>query len=154
MFPLHNSCQVGSVLLLASIYRECEDRRVRSRVGDTTFPDEPGAYVVYEAKNAAGPLYVGVAAGQTIRQRWTRQHLKARSGGSALRRTLGVHRGLVFEKLKRPERYYPAQVEEAITAFLQDCWVEVRPTTAAASAKALESTLIATVDPVLNVQRR
>jgi hypothetical protein len=126
---------------------------IRQRIGETDFPSSPGVYVVHESLEATRPLYVGVAATQTIRQRWHGQHLRNRSGGSALRRTLGVFLGLVDSKLKLPNRYYPPQVEEAITGFLKSCYVELFQTEDASQARALEVRLIGELTPVLNVRR-
>jgi hypothetical protein len=125
----------------------------RLRIGEAEFPRSPGAYVVYSSREATPPLYVGVAATQTIRQRWQGQHLRNRSGGSALRRTLGVFLGLVGSKLKAPNRYYPAEVEEAITRFLERCYVELYGTGSAAQARSLEGQLIGELDPLLNIRR-
>jgi hypothetical protein len=66
----------------------------------------PGVYVVYAEGDA--PLYVGVAVTQSIRKRWESQHLKPRAGGSALRRTLGVHLALVETKLRTTQGRYVA----------------------------------------------
>lgn len=126
--------------------------RVRTRVSSARFPDEPGAYVVYDGEQV---LYVGVAATQTLKQRWQQQHLKPRAGGSALRRTLGVHLGLVKSKVRRAEgRYYPPDIEQAITRFLRGCDVDLTPTVDAATARALERQLIGTLTPVLNVHHQ
>jgi GIY-YIG catalytic domain-containing protein len=94
-------------------------RVMAATVRDAAFPQTSGAYAVWG--DGDRPLYVGMAATQTLAQRWRRQHLRPRAGGSALRRTLGVRLGLVAEKLRRPERYYPAEVEAAITDFLLGC---------------------------------
>jgi hypothetical protein len=110
--------------------------------------------VLYETAEATRPLYVGVAARQTLRQRWMRQHLRPRAGGSALRRSLGVHLGFVPTKLRRPERYYPDDVEEAITSFLLNCWIELQPAVDAEAAERQESALIRQLAPALNVRRR
>lgn len=127
--------------------------RTMERVVDADFPHQPGAYVVYESEADERPLYVGVAATQTIAQRWKRQHLYSRAGGSALRRSVGVSRGLVAEKLRRPARYYPPEVEQAVTEFLKACFVETYPTATAEDAKALEARLIRELNPSLNVAR-
>lgn len=125
---------------------------MRQRVSDAEFSDAPGVYVVYA--DDPRPLYVGVAATQSIKKRWRNQHLKPRSGGSALRRTLGVHLGLVAAKLRTAEsRYYPPEVEEAITRFLESCQVEFHPAPDAAAARAREAELIAALQPTLNVRR-
>jgi hypothetical protein len=126
---------------------------IRQRIGEADFPSFPGVYAVYESLEATQPLYVGVAATQTLRQRWHGQHLRNRAGGSALRRTLGVFLGLVDCKLKLPNRYYPPQVEEAITRFLKSCYVELFPTEDASQARSLEVRLIDELAPVLNVRR-
>jgi hypothetical protein len=124
----------------------------RHPISGVVLPKQPGVYVVYGAGDER-PLYVGVAATQTIAQRWHGQHLRPRSGGSALRRSLGMHLGLVTEKLRRPERYYPPDVEEAITKFLLACEVEVFPTETGEEARLLESKLIRELNPRLNVMR-
>jgi hypothetical protein len=127
---------------------------VRSElVRDADFPSKPGVYIVWNGSTVDVPLYVGVAATQTIAERWRRQHLYPRAGGSALRRTLGVHLGLVSKKLRRPERYYPSEVEAAISSYLETCLVEFRPTRDAAQARALENQLIHSLEPALNVRR-
>lgn len=124
---------------------------MRPLIGSAEFPNTPGVYIVYA--DDARPLYVGVAATQSIRRRWVGQHLQPRSGGSALRRTLGVHLGLVETKLRTSEgRYYPADVEAAITRFLDTCKIQLHPTTDATAAKALEAQLIGTLEPMLNVR--
>jgi hypothetical protein len=121
------------------------------RISEAVFPDSAGVYVVYKDAEA---LYVGVAATQTLAARWRRQHLRPRAGGSALRRTLGVHLGLVDSKLRTSDgRYYPPAVEEAITLFLTNCEIEFHPTVDAASARALEHRLIGELRPTLNVRR-
>lgn len=127
---------------------------MRALVRDAALPGQPGVYVVYETQEATRPLYIGVAARQTLRGRWMRQHLRPRAGGSALRRTLGVYLGLVGVKLRRPERYYPGDVEEGITNFLLGCWIELHPASNGDDARRLESALIRELAPVLNVQRR
>jgi hypothetical protein len=125
---------------------------VRERVADAEFPETPGAYVVYGEADEP-PLYVGVAASQTIAKRWRTQHLRPRAGGSALRRTLGVHLRLVGTKLRTSEgRYYPAEVEAEITRYLEACGIEFHPARDAADARALEDFLIADRRPTLNVR--
>jgi GIY-YIG catalytic domain-containing protein/restriction endonuclease-like protein len=125
---------------------------VRGRVDEADFPETPGVYVVYASEER--PLYVGVAATQSIRKRWRGQHLKPRAGGSALRRTLGVYLGFVEEKLRTSEgRYYSPDVEEAISRFLERCEVEFHPAPSPAGAKVLEAELITTLRPILNVRR-
>ncbi len=125
----------------------------RARLATAAFPDAPGVYALYDSPDALVPLYVGVAATQSLRERWARQHLRGRAGGSALRRSIGVRLGLVSKKLRRPDRYYPPDVEAAITAFLNDAWIELHPTTTADEARALEARLITELHPVLNVAR-
>jgi hypothetical protein len=115
------------------------------------FPNQVGVYIVWD--DDGKPLYVGVAATQTLARRWQRQHLYPRAGGSALRRTLGVHLGLVDAKLRRPSRYYPAATEAAITRYLEGCLIEFIPTDTAEEARALETELIIRLDPKLNVRR-
>lgn len=118
-----------------------------------TFPSLPGAYVVRRVPDGA-VLYVGVAATQSIADRWKKQHLYPRSGGSALRRTLGVHLGLVAQKLRRPDRYYPPEVELEITRFLSsECSVESIPAESPQEARRLEAELIRSLNPLLNVRR-
>jgi GIY-YIG catalytic domain len=124
----------------------------RHSIREATFPDRPGVYVVWEHPDDELPLYVGVAGTQTIAQRWRRQHLYPRAGGSALRRTLGLYLGLVATKLQRPDRYYPPTVEQAITAFLNGASIEFHPTSDAGEALCLERELIASMAPVLNVR--
>lgn len=124
----------------------------RFRIGEADFPQSPGAYIVYETREAPRALYVGVAVSQTIKQRWLRQHLKARSGGSALRRSVPVFLGVVARKLQLPERYYKGDVERRITEFLSNCYIEFFPTTAD-DARSLERRLIVELDPILNVRR-
>lgn len=122
-------------------------------VAKAAFPQSPGVYVLGDGEQR--PLYIGVAAKQTIEARWRRQHLRPRSGGSALRRTLGVELGLVPEKLRTARgRYYPEVVEQAITAYLLACTIEFHPTPDAESARALEADLIERLNPRLNVLRR
>jgi excinuclease UvrABC nuclease subunit len=108
--------------------------------------------VVWGPEESDRPLYVGKA--NNLRRRWARQHLRNRSNTSALRRSLGVHLGLVATKLKKPERAYPEQVEERVTAFLGDCALDLRPTATPEDALRLEHDLIASLDPRLNVQRK
>ena len=133
---------------------ERETEMGRSKlVRDADFPSKPGVYIVWNASVDGVPLYIGVAATQTIAERWRRQHLYPRAGGSALRRTLGVHLGLVSQKLRRPQRYYPRDVEAAITSYLETCRIEFRPTRDAAQARALEDKLIQSLKPALNLRR-
>lgn len=124
-----------------------------AQIREAEFPDSPGVYVVYENAEDARPLYVGVAAKQTLRKRWMSNHLRPRAGGSSLRRSLGVHLGLVNAKLRSPDRYYPKGVEEQIGSFLHGCWIELTPTSDGTQAKALEAARIRALDPVLNVAR-
>jgi hypothetical protein len=124
-----------------------------SRIAEAAFPNAPGVYVVWGHESGDRPLYVGKAGTQTLRRRWVGQHLRPRAGGSALRRTLGVHLGLVDEKLRRPDRYYPRGVEEAIGEFLLKCPIEFFPTTSAEEASTKETELIRRLGPVLNVTR-
>jgi hypothetical protein len=124
---------------------------MRQRVGDAVFPDQPGVYVVYDDGDTR-PLYVGVAANQTLSERWRRQHLRDRAGGSALRRSLGVHLSLVEIKLRTQEsRYYPREVEAAISSFLNGCQVELFPVTTSEEADDLEVTLRKKLKPLLNI---
>lgn len=124
---------------------------VRQRVSEAVFPDRPGVYVVYD-DGADRPLYVGVAATQTLSERWNRQHLRDRAGGSALRRSLGVHLSLVDAKLRTQEsRYYPREAEAAITAFLNGCEVELFPVATSEEADDLEATLREELRPRLNI---
>lgn len=127
----------------------------RQLVRDAVFPRMPGVYVVYEPDPPdERPLYVGVAAAQTLCERWCAQHLKNRAGGSALRRTLGVELGLVETKLThRVGRYYPPAVEQAITDFLQRCEVELHEVASADEADDLEVDLRERLKPRLNVAR-
>jgi hypothetical protein len=117
-------------------------------------PDSVGAYVVYApgAHDGARPLYVG-KAGTQVARRWREQHLRDRAGGSALRRALGVHLHLVEQKLKRPNRYYPSDVEREITAFIERCGVVFYRAATAADASTLKAKLIHELDPILNAVR-
>jgi excinuclease UvrABC nuclease subunit len=124
---------------------------LRQPIAEAEWSDKPGVYVVFEAEGDTQPLYVGGAAKQSLRRRWQRQHLASRSGSSALRRSVAVYRKLVKDKLKRPNRSYPPQVEEDITIFLKQCFVELHPTETPEQALALEAKLIASLGPVLNV---
>ena len=115
-----------------------EDDGVRQLVSRAVFPTSPGIYVVYQPGRER-PLYVGVAATQTVADRWRKQHLYPRAGGSALRRSLGVHLALVATKLRRADgRDYPPAVEEEITRFLESCDIELFPTATADEADDLE----------------
>ena len=127
----------------------------RQLVRDAVFPRRPGAYVVFEPDPPDDrPLYVGVAATQTLCERWCAQHLKNRAGGSALRRTLGVELGLVDTKLThRVGRYYPPAVEQAITEFLEGCEVELHQAASADEADDLEVELRELLKPRLNASR-
>ncbi len=127
----------------------------RQLVRDVVFPRTPGVYVVYEPHPPAErPLYVGVAATQTLCERWCAQHLKNRAGGSALRRTLGVDLALVETKLThRVGRYYPDDVEQAITDFLESCEIELYSTATADEAEDLEVELRERLQPRLNISR-
>lgn len=125
----------------------------RQRIADAVFLESPGVYVVFEDEVADTPLYVGVAARQTLAKRWQANHLGGRAGSSSLRRTLGKELGLVDKKLSRPDRYYPSEVEEQITAHLRRLWIELHPTEDGASAEALEARLIRDLCPTLNVAR-
>lgn len=64
-----------------------------------------------------------------------------------------MYLGLVDQKLKLPDRYYPVEVEKAITAFLERRYIEFFTTGSAAQARALEAELIGELDPLLNVLR-
>jgi GIY-YIG catalytic domain-containing protein len=127
----------------------------RERVVEARFPTACGVYVVFDPGLYEPPLYVGVAATQTIEQRWRRQHLRSRAGGSALRRTLGVHLGLVERKLsiRTDGRFYPPEVENAISAFLLDCEVAFVVADSPEDAKTIERDLIGSLRPTLNVKR-
>jgi GIY-YIG catalytic domain-containing protein len=130
-----------------------EDDGVRESVRSAAFPTSPGVYVLYRAGEQRA-LYVGVAATQTIADRWRKQHLYPRAGGSALRRSLGLHLGLVATKLKISEgRYYPAEVESDITRFLESCDVELFPTATGDEADDLEVELRERLRPALNIGR-
>jgi hypothetical protein len=128
----------------------------RQRVATATFPPACGVYIVWESGRADRPLYVGVAATQTIDQRWRRQHLRSRAGGSALRRSLGVHLALVAKKLnlRTDGRFYPPDVEAEITGFLDSCDVEFRVAQTPHEARAIENELIRQLRPLLNVRGR
>ena len=126
---------------------------IRTQIQRTTFPGDVGCYAVYEDAEAERPLYVGVAAKRGLVERWQRDHLRDRSGSSALRRSLGVHLGLVEDKLRRPARYYPPEVEAAITTALRRGYVQLYPCGSEAEALLLEGRLISELDPILNVKR-
>ena len=126
---------------------------MRTEIETTTFPGDVGCYVVYAEAGDEKPLYVGVAAKRGLDERWERDHLRNRSGSSALRRSLGVHLGLVEDKLRRPTRYYPPEVEAAITKALRRGCIELYPCESEAEALLLEARLIADLDPILNVKR-
>lgn len=51
------------------------------------------------------------------------------------------------QKLKLPERYYPPDVEAAITAFLQSCVIELHPTSTDKETRNLEDELIERLNP-------
>jgi hypothetical protein len=127
----------------------------RERVGEARFPAACGVYVVFDPASPGPPLYVGVAATQTIDERWRRQHLRSRAGGGALRRTLGVHLRLVERKLniRTDGRFYPPEVESAISAFLADCEVAFIVADSPEDARTIENKLIQTLHPSLNVKR-
>jgi len=126
---------------------------MRQAIAEATYPESYGVYVVYAPDPASDrPLYVGVAATEAIRDRWRKYHLKNRAGGSALRRTLGVHLGLVESKLTRRQgRYYPPNVEQAITDFLDTCEIEFWPAATTEEADDLEVDLRRQLRPILNV---
>jgi hypothetical protein len=90
-----------------------------------------------------------------IDERWRRQHLRSRAGGSALRRTLGVQLRLVERKLniRTDGRFYPPEVESAISAFLADCEVAFIVADSPEDARTIENKLIQTLHPSLNVKR-
>lgn len=127
---------------------------MRHLVETADFPDDFGVYVLYESATARQPVYVGKAHKQTVKERWSRNHLKDRAGGSALRRSLAPHLGLVDQKLSvaRDGRYYPAPVEQAITNALRSYFIEWYTTATGEEAGALEKDLIKKLDPVLNIQ--
>jgi hypothetical protein len=128
----------------------------REPIEVASFPAVPGVYIVWAPHEIGRPIYVGSAATQTIEQRWRRQHLRNRAGGSALRRSLGPHLGLVAKKLSvsRDGRYYPPEVEREITAFLLTCEVEFIAADSAEEARGLELQLIEELRPLLNARRR
>ena len=64
-----------------------------------------------------------------------------------------MHLGLLEDKLRRPARYYPPEVEAAITAALRRGYIELYPCGSEAEALLLEGRLIAEFDPLLNVKR-
>ncbi|MBC7782996.1 MAG: hypothetical protein H7144_04080 [Burkholderiales bacterium] len=127
---------------------------MRHCINTIAFPESVGVYVVYANACNIKPLYVGKAARQTLSKRWKSQHLQPRAGGSALRRTLGIHLGLVREKLKRPERYYSPEIEEAITIYLRSCFIELLECANAVEAAELELKSIRTLNPLLNISGR
>ncbi len=116
------------------------------------WPHGPGVYVVWQTDDSDRPLYVGKAA--DLHKRWRRNHLANRSNTSALRRSLAIHLQLVSAKLKRGQRAHPAPVEDAITDFLERCSVELHPVSTRQEAAQLEQTLIESMEPLLNIQRR
>jgi hypothetical protein len=127
---------------------------VRESVATAAFPNSYGVYVVYATIADERPMYVGVAGTQTIAERWHKQHLRPRSGGSALRRSLGLYLGLVEQKLRTSEgRYYPPNVEDAISAFLTECFIEFFPTSTTEAADDLEVELRQSLRPGLNVSQ-
>ena len=126
---------------------------LRTSIAATAFQGDVGCYVVYDSPDAERPLYVGVASRRGIDQRWNRDHLRNRAGSSALRRSLGVHLGLVDEKLRRPSRCYPEDVEAQITAALRRGYIELYPCHSEHEALAMELELIGRLDPLLNVRR-
>lgn len=130
------------------------DHATRLPIGTATFPNSCGVYVVYSDDHCVQPLYIGKAATQTIRRRWERQHLVPRSGGSALRRSLAVHLGLVAQKLKRPSRYYPDEIESAISDHLKRCYIRFEIRSTGADATRLEQREIRRLRPILNVLHR
>lgn len=128
--------------------------RTRQLICQASFPLDHGVYAVYapDAEEADPPLYVGVAGSESIRDRWRKFHLRNRAGGSALRRSLGVHLCLVEKKLARNQgRYYPSHVESAITAYLESCTIEFWPTSSTDEADDLEIDVRHELKPVLNV---
>ena len=124
------------------------------RIADAVFPSTPGVYVVW-GRAERRPLYVGVAAKQSIERCWRDQHLRDRSGESALRRSLGPHGGFVKKKLSvsKDGRYYEGDVEQKITALLINLEVEFYECESGEEAVALEADLIAELRPVLNSRR-
>jgi hypothetical protein len=127
---------------------------VRESVATAAFPNSYGVYVVYGTSADERPIYVGVAGTQTIAERWRKQHLRPRSGGSALRRSLGPYLGLVERKLRTSEgRYYPPEVEDAISAFLTECFIEFFPVGTTEAADDLEVELRRLPRPRLNVSQ-
>jgi hypothetical protein len=126
----------------------------RARVADAAFPSTPGVYVVW-GQVERRPLYVGVAATQSIERRWRDQHLRDRSGGSALRRSLGPHGGFVKKKLSvsKDGRYYEADIEKKITALQSDLELEFYECENGEEAVALEAELITELRPLLNSRR-
>lgn len=122
-------------------------------VADAVMPERPGVYIVWADAQDRSPLYVGVAARQTLRQRWAGNHLSSRSGSSALRRSLALYLDLVESKLKQPERRHPQAVERSISEYLRRCLVRLYPTETGEEALVLERLLITELDPQLNVAR-
>lgn len=64
-----------------------------------------------------------------------------------------MHLGLVEKKLRLPSRYYPPEVEEAITGFLRAAFVEFFPMSSGKEAVDLERKMIEQLSPRLNVSR-
>jgi hypothetical protein len=127
---------------------------VSESVATAAFPNSYGVYVVYGTVADERPIYVGVAGTQTIAERWRKQHLRPRSGGSALRRSLGLYLGLVEQKLRTSQgRYYSPEVEDAISAFLVKCYIEFFPTSTTDAADDLEVELRRSLRPRLNVNQ-
>jgi excinuclease UvrABC nuclease subunit len=115
------------------------------------WPDTPGVYVVWGEDSGSRPTYVGMA--NSLRRRWSRDHLSGQSNRSALRRTLGTHLSLTSQKLRKPKPAYPRDVEKEITKFLNGCQIDLHVTVSAEEAAELERVLIASLNPLLNVQR-
>ncbi len=141
---------------ISAVYERAAALAERRTVAAAEFPSAPGVYVVYEPQStdADALLYVGVAAVQSIAKRWQGQHLQNRSGGSALRRSLGPHLGLVDKKLTaKAGRYYPVEVEEEITDYLESCSIVFFPATTADEADELEVELRKRLRPKLNISR-
>lgn len=60
----------------------------------------------------------------------------------------------VSRKLARADgRYYPPDVEQQITTYLNECQLELHPTANADEADDLELEIIAKLQPLLNVSR-
>lgn len=128
----------------------------REPVARAQFPPACGVYVVWEPGDAGRPLYVGGAVTHTIEERWRRNHLRLSAGVSALRRALGVHLGLVEQRLnpRTDGRFYAPEVERRISEFLHSCEVAFLVADSPEQARELERQTIRELRPLLNGRAR